>query len=62
MDTPHDCDTPDEIFFSSPYFRSCDMAKISSVIAVELYILYQIHGGSMPLELKLAIYWKKTQF
>jgi len=35
----HDCDMPDEIFFSSLHFGSHDMAKISSVIAIELYIL-----------------------
>ena len=34
-----DRDTPDEIFFSSLHFGSRDMAKISSVIAIELYIL-----------------------
>ena len=34
-----DRDTPDEIFFSSLHFGSRDIAKISSVIAIELYIL-----------------------
>ena len=34
-----DRDTPDKIFFSSLHFGSCDMAKISSVIAIEFYIL-----------------------
>ena len=34
-----DHDTPDEIFFSSPYFGSRNMVKILSVMAVEVYIL-----------------------
>jgi hypothetical protein len=34
-----DRDMPDEIFLSSPCFGSCDIVKISSVIAVELYTL-----------------------
>ena len=37
-----DRDTPDEILFSSPRFGSCDMVKISSVVAVEQYILVVI--------------------
>ena len=34
-----DCDMPDENFFSSPCFGSCDIVKFLSVIAVELYTL-----------------------
>ena len=38
----HDCDTPDENFFSSPHFGSHDMLKISSGMAVESHILTTI--------------------
>ena len=62
----HDRDTPDEIFFLSPHFGSCDMVKISSIMNVELYILVtfgdKFIAAVWPLESKLAIYWQKTQF
>jgi hypothetical protein len=62
IDIP-DCDMSDENFFSSPCFGSCDMVKILSVVAVELYILapFGVIAG-VPLEPKLAIYWQKPQF
>src|ERR1700677_2118800 len=37
-----DCDTLDEIWFSSPHFGSCDTVKIPSVVPVEQYILVVI--------------------
>jgi hypothetical protein len=39
-----DCDMPDEIFFLSPCFGSCDIVKISSVIAVELHTFLVLFG------------------